>query len=231
MKPVSLAIVTLVFFCAPALAGDPSPQPSLCEIDSPACRNLAIGVAKLELDESIHRRLDQLRGGSLLCPEDKPNCCPEPLMPYCARIERQVVAAAQQQFHQALTSQFDDPCLWTSYCDLFGEESDVVRPPIVPDPIRPLDCPCGTRPSYSKGICVPDVCTAGREFPVPCEWACSLDELIVENSRAKASPPKSPLERHLRDRSVQLEAAKLLRKDISAALEAVNKEIAELSGY
>lgn len=226
-------LAVLAFAASTTRAGDPSPQPSLCEADSPACRNLAIGVAKLELSDTIYRVIDRDRGGSLLCPEDNPNCCPPRLMPFCADLERQVVGAAQAEFHQFLASrQMDDLCQRKLDCRFLIRQGDRIRF----DPLQRFgdlsfrECPCGWRFNPLREKCEPETCTA-RGFAIPCGYACALDDLVVALEDREPPPPSSPLEHHLRDRGVQLEAAKLLRDELRHALGAAEKEVAELSSY
>ena len=226
-------LAVLAFGASAARAGDPSPQPSLCEVDSPACRNLAIGVAKLELSESVHRVIDRHRGGSLLCPEDNPNCCPPRLMPVCAEIEQRVVVAARAVFHRSLVSQhMDNLCESKLDCRFLTQQKDHFDFDPLPwsGDLSPRECPCGWVFNPLRNKCEREICTA-RGFAIPCGYACAFDNLVVALEDREPPPPSSPLERHLRDRGVQLEAAKLLRDELRHALGAVEKEVAELSSY
>ena len=235
--PFVVALLCCVL--SPAWAQDSTPEPSLCVVDSPVCRKLAIEVAKLELTDFIQRELDSLRSGSFLCPEDNPNCCPPRLMPLCSQVQRDHVVDAQRQFHSVLAGRFGD-CPWSAeMCDSLGSfycgaeagwtpwggcSPGLELPPRPPLP-PPLPCPCGTTPNL-KGLCIPKVCT-GPSGRVPCNFLCSDDLVAISDPPA----PESNLERHMRDQKVQIEAAKRLREDLKAALEEAEAQIKELSQY
>ncbi len=246
----ALTVLSICCPLAPALASDPSPQPNFCAGDSPACRTLAVEVAKLDIADRIGSAVDLGRGYDLLCPEDNPDCCPPPLRPVCFQIQRDLVLEARRSYQSTSLTSFGG-CPWSpAVCDSFGAFycgpdqnwtpwggcSKVFDPPINCPPgwsqvgftcVPPPPCPCGFEHN-SKGICIPKVCyRLGTR--VPCLTLCGLDQVFVERTPAPA--PGSGLGRHLTDPKVQLEAAREVRADLEAALEALEAEIQELSGY
>lgn len=245
-----MLVLLLCCSLAPAWAGDPSPQPNLCTEDSRACQSLAVEVAMLDIADRIGREVDLRRSTNLLCPEDNPQCCPPHLMPVCFQLQRDLVLEARRSYQSVSLSSFGGCPFGREICDSFGsfycgpEESwtpwggcsTVFDPPINCPPgwsqagfgcEPPLPCRCGFEHN-SKGICIPKVC---YQFGarVPCLTLCGLDQVFVETAASR--PAETNLGRHLSDREVQLDAAKRVREDLKLSLEAVEKEIKELSSY
>lgn len=248
---LALAAVLALWFAEPAAAADPSPQPNFCAQDSAACRNLAVEIAMLDVADRIGAVVDLRRGIDVLCPEDNPNCCPPELMPFCFQTQRDLVLEARRVYQSRSVGDYDD-CPWSStICDSLGpfycgpESSwtpwtgclDVAFPPIdcplgwtrleFGGCLPPPPCPCGFVHN-PKGLCIPKVCYR-LGVRVPCLTLCGIDQVFV--AEVEPPPPETNLERHLLDRAVHLEAAQRLRDDLRSKLEAVEKEIAELSSY
>lgn len=254
MRTPSLLGVGLLLLCcvaASAQAADPSPQPNLCTVDSPACRNLAVEIAVLDIQDRIDTQVELGRGANHLCPEDNPNCCPPRLMPFCSQVQRDIVVEARRAYQSRAVGSYND-CPWSKpICDSLGGFYcgpgtswtpwtgclDIGIPPIDCPPgwkqtefgvcEPPPPCPCGFIHN-PKGICIPKPCFRLGQL-VPCLTFCG--ELEVLSPAASPQPPESPLERHLLDSDVHLEAAKRVRENLKLALETVEKEIEELSSY
>lgn len=223
----------------------------LCAEDSAACRDLAVGVAALNIRERTEAAVEveqAARRAEMLCPEDNPQCCPPPLMPFCSQVQRDLTLQARHAYQNAYLLRFDDCPFSEEICDAtetFCEADErwvpwagcidsSLEPPVFCPPgwtrvglscEPPPPCRCGFEHN-SKGICVPKVCQL-RGIPVPCRNLC--DEPVVFEAFFGTAPAGSRLGRHLQDRRVQLEAAERVRSDLQQSLKLLEEEIEGLS--
>jgi hypothetical protein len=247
-------MLVLLLCCplAPAWAGDPGPQPNLCTEDSHACRSLAVEIAMLDIADQVDREVDLRRSTSLLCSEGNPRCCPPQMMPACLQLQKDLIVEARRSYQSVSLSSFGGCPFGPEVCNSFGsfycslEErwtpwggcNTVLAPPSNcrpgwstngPNCVPPPPCRCGFEHN-NKGICIPKVCyRLGVQTQCNKVTFCGGDQIFVETGTSR--PVKSNLGRHLTDRKVQFEAAQRVREDLKLSLEAVEKEIKDLSSY
>ena len=229
-----------------------------CIDDSPACRVLAVEISVLELTDKIDLQIEGNQSFNLLCPEDNPNCCPPNLLPVCGQAQEDLILRAKKSYDTSLSilasreiaagqnSSVD--------CDFGSPECGVMndlncRPGEIWSPVLgctggivdnfppPPVCGCGAEPNQYGG-CSIKMCQTfgGLGADIPCTFFCEAGLGILESDNSFVSmmsqikdKEESNLGRHMKEQSVQLEAAEQLRKKLKSALITLDEEIKKLN--
>lgn len=214
---------------------------NLCAENTRECREFALAIAKKDIAEIITRERKNLAGGSFLCPESNPNCCPPHLLPLCSKYQSELIAGARAQLKLKtssdvkLVSQFSQDCPFSSSFCTPNCEGEFLKPwgcavdfpDLIYNPDPWDDCDKG-EVHNPKGICIPKPCYFRNTLiPVPCSILDQgSNELAISVDR---STPTPILINNLNDKKVRLEAAKQVLKDLQSEINSVEKEINRLS--
>ena len=208
MRYLLLAIL-LLLGPAPVFAQDGGSVAALCDGDAERCRDLAGEIARLEL---LHR-IDKTQGrpGALVCSPDNAAL----MMPLCEVSERLLITTALIEV--APDIDWGD-WNWVDHCWMpLGCDDEIVIPEVEePDPPPP------------EAVC--EIIDRGSGMPI---WLCWAPGTFTRDPPPPPSPPPPPpppeLVRHLEDRAVRLDAAGMLKEELTQMLQAVDEEIRVLT--
>lgn len=242
MKRILLVVLILLGSPLSAQSDKPRYASDLCEVDSEACRKLAVEISKLDLADMLDRQQQSNNSADLMCPENNPDCCIGINNDNCAAVNKSLIKAARKELESAVLFRGNGCPFSQEICDFFPsgtfceddqEYSYLVGcydQPVFSDWEPPKKiCPCGQEIRENAQACLPKRCYR-RGVPVPCVSACDIPvAVLVPGISTPADSALPQLLDQLQRKEVQIEAAKVLYDELSGKLKVVKAEILSLS--